>query len=423
MVGNELAMDIDSTVADTKNNMDMLRSLSTSLESIQNTIHNEGMSRDLAQLLEQRSPGAITSTTRINAFTQYPSRVMRSTGLEAVSAVRSKSMRGVIVAIVSAAVAALSAFLVYLIKRFTGKDAKERKERANDRQWQNTNAADAGASRPEWRDDPEYRAATDAYISTINMLLVKTGSGGYTPFLRDVFTMRPRALFDTLTDHVTEAIKLARQTADALANSPLAVDESAGNDIVMNEMQKLYTELNTQFNVLDNIKPNGVPGRGPLSGRLMEMRRMVEDECNRSAVTIEPTLSEIYGYRQVIDESIKVLENLSVDKLMREMQDNAKVLQKTLDDIDNRFANMPSRAADVLIEGMLFVQRMLEMQADLIAIVSTLMDNVLTADSAYCQLLRTQIEAMQRVGIRFNGSEPEFAEDRRFYKEARRYLD
>lgn len=423
MVVNELAMDIDSTVSDAKDNMATLRSLGASLESMQNTILNEGMSRDVAQLLEQHSPGAITATTRINAFTQYPSKVMRSTGLEAVGNVRSKSMRGVIVAIVSAAVAALSAFLVYLIKRFTGKDATERKNRANDRQWHSATAADAGASRPEWRDDPEYRAATDAYINTINMLLVKTGSGAYTPFLKDVFTLRPRALFGVLTDHVTEAVKLARETADALANSPLAVNESSGNDLVMNEMQKLYTELNTQFNVLDNIKPNGVPGRGPLSSRLIDMRRLVEEEATQTAITIEPTLTEIYGFRQTIDESVKVLETLSVDKLMREMQTNAKFLQKTLDDIDSKFANMPSRAADVLIEGMLFVQRMLEMQADLIAIVSTLMDNVLVADSAYCQLLRAQIDAMQRVGIRFNGSEPEFAEDRKFYKEARRYLD
>lgn len=422
MVGNELAMDIDSKVADAKDNMDTLRSLSASLESMQNTILNEGMSRDIAQLLEQHSSGAITATTRINAFTQYPSKVMRSTGLEAVSNVRSKSMRGVIVAIVSAAVAALSAFLVYLIKRFTGKDANERKNRANDRQWNSTSAADVGASRPEWRDDPEYRAATEAYINTINMLLIKTGSGGYTPFLKDVFTLRPRALFGVLTDHVTAAVKLARETGDALANSPLAVVDD-GNDLVMNEMQKLYTELNTQFNVLDNIKPMGIPGRGPLSDRLIEMRRLVELEATQTAITIEPTLTEIYGYRQVIDESIKVLETLSVDKLMREMQTNAKFLQKTLDDLDSKFANMPSRAADVLIEGMLFVQRMLEMQADLIAIVSTLMDNVLVADSAYCQLLRAQIDAMQRVGIRFTGSEPEFAEDRKFYKEARRYLD
>lgn len=422
MVGNELAMDIDSKVADAKDNMDTLRGLGASLESMQNTILNEGMSRDIAQLLEQHSPGAITATTRINAFTQYPSKVMRSAGLEAVSNVRSKSMRGVIVAIVSAAVAALSAFLVYLIKRFTGKDANERKNRANDRQWQSTSAADVGSSRPEWRDDPEYRAATEAYINTINMLLIKTGSGGYTPFLKDVFTLRPRALFGVLTDHVTAAVKLARETGDALANSPLAVTDN-GNDLVMNEMQKLYTELNTQFNVLDNIKPMGIPGRGPLSERLIEMRRLVEVEATQSAITIEPTLTEIYGYRQVIDESIKVLETLSVDKLMREMQTNAKFLQKTLDDLDNKFANMPSRAADVLIEGMLFVQRMLEMQADLIAIVSTLMDNVLVADSAYCQLLRAQIDAMQRVGIRFNGSEPEFAADRKFYKEARRYLD
>lgn len=422
MIGNTLSMDIRTTLSDSKDNLDTLKRLGASLESLQQTIVQDGMSRGVAQVLEQHSPGCITETSRINGFTQYPSQVGRNTGLEAISTVYSKSIKGIIVAIISAAAAALGAFLVYLIKRWSGREYIERKQRSTDRTWQANTPAQAGASRPQWRDDMEFKAASDAFMGTINMLLLNTGAGQYTPFLKEVFTVKPRALFDTLSDHITAAVRLARDTTNALANTPLAVVSNKGNDEILNAMQRLYQELGAQYTVLEALKPQGVPGRGVLSERLLNMRSAVEIEANKSGVTRDYTLSDAYAFRGVINEGIAVLENLRIDTLMREMNDNAKALQKTLDDIDNRFANFPGRAADVLIEAMLYVQRMLEMQADLIGIVSTLIDNVLQADTAYCQLLRTQIEAMGRAGIRFNGNEPEFAEDRKFYKEARKFL-
>lgn len=422
MAGNSLTMDLDSLTTTTSNNMDTLRRISVSLESMEQTILNDGMSRDIAMLIEQQSPGAITETTRVNAFTQYPSVVKRDIGLEAIGNVRSKTMKGVIIAILSAAIAAVSAFMVYLIKRFTGKEANERRDRVKSKQWKPETPAEAGTSRPAWRQDPEFLAACDAFVGTVNMTLVNTGSGRFQPFLRDVFQVKPKALFGTLSDHITEALKLVRETTTAIGNTPLTVRYDEETDAVTNTMRNLYNELQTQFNVLEHVRPVGVPGKGPLSERLVEMRSIVEMDTNKLAITREPTLTDIYSYRGVIDESIKALEDMKVDTLMKELRENTQFMQRILNDLDVKFANIPNRAADTLADAMFFVQRMLEMQTDLIAIVNTLSENALLADSAYCQLLRTQIAAMERAGIRFTGNEPEFAEDRRFYKEARNYL-
>lgn len=422
MAGNNLTMDLDSLTTTTSNNMETLRRISASLESMEETIRNDGMSRDIAMLIEQQSPGAITETTRVNAFTQYPSQVKRDVGLEAIGSVRGKTMKGVVIAILSAAIAAVSAFLMYLIKRFTGKEANERRDRVKAKQWKPETPAEAGTSRPEWRQDPEFMAACDAFVGTINMTLVNTGSGRFQPFLRDVFQVKPKALFATLSDHITEALKLVRETTATIGNTPLSVRYDEQTDAVTGTIRNLYNELQTQYNVLEHVRPIGVPGKGPLSERLVEMRSLVEVDTNKMAITREPTLTDIYSYRGVIDESIKALEEMRMETLTKELRENTQFMQRTLNDLDIKFTNIPNRAADLLADSMYFVQRMLEMQTDLIAIVSTLTENALMADSAYCQLLRTQIAAMERVGIRFNGNEPEFAEDRKFYKEARSYL-
>jgi len=423
MSGNSLSMDLVSLTSTTANNMTALRRISASLESMEDTIRNEGMSRDIALLIEQQSPGAITDNARVNAFTQYPSQVKRDVGLEAINFVRGKSLKGIVIAILSAAIAAAAAFLTFLIRRFTGKEARSRKERAREKPMNPQTTADAGHSRPEWRQDPEFTAACDAFAATINMTLVNTGSGQFRAFTRDVFMVKPQGLFGALSSHIVEAIKLVRTTTDNLGGIPRPIKYSADQDEVTLIMRNLFGELQTQYNVLEHVRPNGIPGKGPLSERLMEMRSMLEADINRMAITQEPTLADIYSYRGVIDESMKMLEDMRVDLLMKEMKENSDFMQRTLSTLDVKFNYISNEAADALADAMYFIQRMLEMQSDLIGIVSTLTENVLAADSAYCQLLRTQIAAMQRAGIRFNGNEPEFAEDRKFYKDAMRFLE
>lgn len=423
MSGNSLSMDLVSLTSTTANNMTALRRISASLESMEDTIRNEGMSRDIALLIEQQSPGAITDNARVNAFTQYPSQVKRDVGLEAINFVRGKSLKGIVIAILSAAIAAAAAFLTFLVRRFTGKEARSRKDRSREKPMNPQTTADAGPSRPEWRQDPEFNAACDAFAGTINMTLVNTGSGQFRAFTRDVFMVKPQGLFGALSSHIVEAIKLVRTTTNNLEGIPRPIKYSAEQDEVTLIMRNLFGELQTQYNVLEHVRPNGIPGKGPLSERLMEMRTMLEADINRMAITQEPTLADIYGYRGVIDESMKMLEDMRVDVLMKEMKENSDFMQRTLSTLDVKFNYISNEAADALADAMYFIQRMLEMQSDLIGIVSTLTENVLAADSAYCQLLRTQIAAMQRAGIRFNGNEPEFAEDRKFYKDAMRFLE
>ena len=423
MSGNSLSMDLVSLTSTTANNMTALRRISASLESMEDTIRNEGMSRDIALLIEQQSPGAITDNTRVNAFTQYPSQVKRDVGLEAINFVRGKSLKGIVVAILSAAIAAAAAFLTFLIRRFTGKEARARKERTREKPMNPQATADAGHSRPEWREDAEFVAACDAFAATINLTLVNTGAGQFRAFTRDVFLVKPQGLFGALSSHIVEAIKLVRTTTENLSGIPRPIKYSADQDEVTLIMRNLFSELQTQYNVLEHVRPNGIPGNGPLSERLMAMRGSIEADINRMAITQEPTLADIYSYRGVIDESMKMLEDMRIDTLMKEMKENSDFMQRTLSTLDVKFNYISNEAADALADAMYFIQRMLEMQSDLIGIVSTLTENVLTADSAYCQLLRTQIAAMQRAGIRFNGNEPEFAEDRKFYKDAMRFLD
>lgn len=418
MFGNELALTVDGYVDDAKSNIETLHRLSATLESLQDTIINEGMSRDVAQLLEQTSPGCVTERSRLNAFTRYNSPVGRDVGLEAIRAANGKLNSGWLTAIVAAAIAAISALITYLITQFTGKDATSRRERANDRNWGKVAPSDVGASRPQWRDDLDFRAASDAFAGSINTLLVDTAGGKYTPFLKDAITLTPRPLFATVTSYIDTLLRMINETADMILTNRLDVE----TDVALSSLEALQRNIAAQLIQLENTKPMGLPGRGPLSDRVMQYRGEMEHASSQRTLVATDDVHAIYAQRVLVDNALKQVMGFKLDPLLREIRDNATAIDRTNNALSASFTSSSGRAGSILRACVEAIHVVIAIQADMAGIVSLLYDNIKIADDAYCNMLRAQLEAMQRAGINFKGSEVEFANDRKFYKEAVEYL-
>lgn len=420
---NELARDNKLTLTAVKNNLDSLRRLAVTLESVQQEIEQDGMHRQLAEVLECQCAGVVTKRLHLNGFTQHPSRVGQQVAMEALSDLRNNSFKALLVTLITAAVAVIGGFITYLFKQFRGRSADARRERGKNKSWALFDVSNVGVSRPQWRTDPEYLAAVEAYEASLNVVLLKTGSGQYRALFEDVFRGKPKSIFSVLTEHVDKAIAAILETTRDLRGSDAVHDTARDNPTVLSKLTAMSTAIQKQYDLLERVVTPGFPGSGPLSRRVLAKRQSIEDDLGRAGITRESSLDELYGYIQTVLEAINNVEGYRVEALTAEMQASAKTLQSTLDNLDFTFGAGTDKASDLLVDAAFHIQRMLEIQADIISILSTLLGNVLTADEAYCTMLKEQLAAMERVGIRFNGNEAEFAEDRKFYKQARAFLD
>jgi len=420
MSANELMLTVGSAVNGARDNINLLRGVSVALENIREEIETEGMSRSMAELINQQVPGSVTQ--RMNAFTQYPSKVNVSVGLEALGSAGGKTIKAIIVAIIGAAVAAIGAFLGWVVSKYKGRDADAMKRRAKDKKVQRSNPANKGPLRPEWRSDLEYAASVENFKASITVGLIETGSGRYKKLLNSIMRGPDGGLLAVLTKHIDSSMKSIVVTTKAMEGNPAVYDRHQHNPEVVGELKNLSEAIMNQYLLLQRVNPDGLPGNGALSDRLTALRQKVEGDAHKGAVSDSSDLATIYNYRQVVDEAIGNLLDVDISSMGRECTAAGKSLQQMMSRLDLTFLPGSNRATEVLLDSIQAVQLMIDMQADIIAIVNYLFESTIQADDSYTSMLRRQLEAMERVGI-VSGSEFMTADDQEFFRHARSYLD
>ncbi|QXO11141.1 hypothetical protein pEaSNUABM54_00315 [Erwinia phage pEa_SNUABM_54] len=420
MSANDLMLTVGSAVNGARDNFAMLRGVTVALENIRDEIETEGMSRSMAELIEQQVPGSVAQ--RPNAFTQYPSQVNYAAGMEALGVAGSKTLKGIILAIIGACVAAIGAFLGWIVKKYKGRDADALKRRAKDKRVQKTNPPERGQMRPEWRDDLEYAASVENFRASITVGLIETGAGKHGKMLNSIMFGRDGGLLAVLTKHIDSSMKSIVTTTKAMEGNPAVYDRHSGNPAVVAELKNLAEATMNQYLLLQRVQPEGIKGNGVLSDRVLELRARIEKEAQTPGLTADVDLNTLYNTRQVIDEAINNILDIDVTPMGRECTAAGKSLQQLMDRLDLTFRAGSSAATEALLDSIQSVQLMIDMQADLIGIINTIFASTIAADDNYTFMLRRQIEAMERVGI-VPGSEFMTKDDQEFYRYAKEYLD
>lgn len=424
MYKSELTDAFDQSVSGIKTNIETLRSISGSLESIRVSIESEGMSRDLAELMEQTVPGSITKHTRINGFTQYPSNVGKKVALESLFTTRSFTAS----AMIGAAVAAVAALFVKLIKwltdQFTGKAADERRQRANSREY-NKHSSPLGSAVPGWDDDPQYRAANITLQETVTQLLVATATGRNDILLRGLVSGGARSLVETLATQVTNDLSAVRAIGERVLGSLAVSDAVAGNDRVLEELHRFVIELQGGLDLTENISIPGLAGapKAPLSERLMETREHYEQMSDTLAFPIKEnsTMEDMDSIRETISEAARRVEALRYDALRQRLATLAKELRSATTRTSERLGTGAKQATEYMADAISIIHIRMNMIADIVAIVTLVVTSVNRADEASVRQLKIALDALSAAGAKFNSNDSRWRAEREFYLKVQKY--
>lgn len=417
MYQSEFTGAIDKVVSDVKYNLETLRSIGGSLESIRVSIESDGMSRDLAELMEQHVPGMITKKTRINGFTSYPSTVGRTVALESIFSARNLGLGAMIAAVTAAVVALIARFVKWINEVTRGPKAKARAKRAHSRDW-TAESDHLGANVPGWDEDPVFQADNRALQESCTRLLVYVAQNNHEILMRSLIGPAPRTLVEYLSGQIALDIKSIQTLSTTLLAKPAVGDGITGNDALVASLKETLMQFEGNLRTTENLVFPGLVGdsKSPLSARLIETRDFFEHMGSEPNAPVRETtkMENMDAIRVTISKASKAVENLRMDKTNQTLVNLMREMSSVKNAVKVKLGTGSERALEIVTDMLAIIQVELSLLADCVGIISALVGSVETADTASVAQMKSAIDALSRAGVKFSDNDPRFAKERKF---------